>query len=113
MSILKYENRGFVTAISHFDLEVLKGKSVVITGGKLITDTEGSDQWYPGANGLGKGYAKAFVDAGYVFLWQRLGDIITHFQSAYMTIGDVNRTLGEQTVAELGSWVSTFSILVD
>ncbi|KAE9373873.1 short chain dehydrogenase reductase [Stipitochalara longipes BDJ] len=66
MPIPKYENRGPIAATLHFDLDSLKGKSVVITGG---------------ANGLGRATLKLF---------------------AYVTIGDINGTLGSNTAAELG-----------
>ena len=55
-----------------------------------------------GASGLGKAYAKAFVEAGSVpFFFQ--GPEGTNLQfRAYVTIGDRNETLGTQVTLDLG-----------
>ncbi|CAG8973996.1 hypothetical protein HYALB_00011574 [Hymenoscyphus albidus] len=65
----KYRDRGPVDVSGSFSTEELVGKSVVITGG---------------ANGLGKAYVQAFVDAG-----------------AFVTIGDIDETLGKEAASAL------------
>ncbi|KAM5350787.1 hypothetical protein ACJ41O_007292 [Fusarium nematophilum] len=69
MSIPEYKDNGPVLATDRLSADRLKGKSVIITGG---------------ASGLGKAYAKAFVEAG-----------------AFVTIGDYDEAAGCSTKAEL------------
>ncbi|KAH6871219.1 short chain dehydrogenase reductase [Thelonectria olida] len=69
MSIPEYQDNGPVKATNEVKTESLNGKSIIITGG---------------ASGLGKAYAKAFVDAG-----------------AFVTIGDYDEVAGKATAAEL------------
>ncbi|KAH7142122.1 short chain dehydrogenase reductase [Dactylonectria macrodidyma] len=69
MSIPEYQDNGPVAATNRVNADGLKGKSVIITGG---------------ASGLGKAYAKAFVEAG-----------------AFVTIGDYDEAAGSSAEREL------------
>ncbi|KAH7134490.1 short chain dehydrogenase reductase [Dactylonectria estremocensis] len=69
MSIPEYQDNGPVMATNRAIFNELKNKSVIITGG---------------ASGLGKAYAKAFVEAG-----------------AFVTIGDYDEAAGSSAEQEL------------
>ncbi|KAJ0419716.1 hypothetical protein BJY00DRAFT_313862 [Aspergillus carlsbadensis] len=75
MSVPEYCDRRVEISPS-LHLESLQRKSVIITGG---------------SNGLGKAYARAFVDAG-----------------AYVTVVDLDQTKGDEVVQELGQSQSQF-----
>lgn len=65
MSVSEYKDEGPVFP-AQLNLETLKGKSVIITGGKWCLDTFCFHfllLCFTGANGLGKAYAEAFVKA--------------------------------------------------
>ena len=66
------------------------------------------DQKFSGAGGLGKAYAKAFVQAGLVVIGQNCPPTHWNRSRAYVTIGDISEDAVKKIVEELGRWITSF-----
>jgi hypothetical protein len=63
-----YTHNGPVNCIEPFDVDLLKGKTAIVTGGMATDSCSFFQNTHKkiGANGLGEAYVRALVTAGYV-----------------------------------------------